>query len=37
MPEAVKKHLGSVPNLYRPVARSRAALKSYLELSAGLC
>lgn len=34
--EAVKKQLGSVPNLFRVVANSPAALEGYLGLSAAL-
>jgi uncharacterized peroxidase-related enzyme len=36
MLEAVKKQLGSVPNLFRTVATSPAALEGYLGLSAAL-
>jgi uncharacterized peroxidase-related enzyme len=36
MLEAVKKQLGSVPNLFRLVANSPAALEGYLGLSAAL-
>ena len=34
--EAVKKHLGSVPNLFRLVGHSPAALEGYLGLDAAL-
>jgi uncharacterized peroxidase-related enzyme len=34
--EAVKKQLGSVPNLFRLVSNSPAALRGYLDMSAAL-
>jgi len=34
--QAVKKQIGSVPNLFRLVSHSPAALEGYLDMSAAL-